>query len=365
MAKDSVEGYNIKGPTLLHQGCMVQLLKEGLAEEKGDYARNLCGGMSEKSSSTIEVPDIDINARFHLTSDCIEITKAEKFGSFLYEIKVEERMKKEVDELVVKMQYHGTDDEPEKREKLEKSLAKSYVEWNGGTFLSSNVARWQLVGVIKAMQAWGLEVTASSRMAADVGLSNGVYNVMIYDSAVCRRGILQRGRLEKVLKVMLDRKAVAEKAKLQEMIDQALCFFPETGIQVDYTAGFHVSEDAIPEEAKKWTRREGEWPSRGLINKVLTKGAHLVPKTFTEEKGKKNDKARRWRINFDLNVIITDGEYSPNVDANRVLIILKDIKNAILPAYTPLVKSYFLKVAIARYYPSHFFRMNFLSPGLC
>ena len=350
MAEDSLEGYNIKGPTLLHQACMVQLLKEGLAEELGDYARNLCGGMSEQSSSTIEVPDIDINARFHLISDCIEITKAEKYGSFLYEIKVVERKKEEVDKLVLKMQYHGMEDEPRQTEKkLEKSLAKSYVVRKEGTFLSSNVARWQLVGVIKAMQAWGLEVTESSRMAADVGLSNGVYNVMIYDSAVCRRGILQRGRLEKVLKVMLDRKPyVTEKAKLQEIIDIALCFFPETGIQVDYTAGFHVSEDAIPEEAKKWTRREGEWPSRGLINKVLTKGAHLVQKTFTEEKKKKNDKARRWRINFDLNVIITDKEYSPNVDANRVLIILKDIKNAILPGLTPLVKSYFLKVAIAR-----------------
>ena len=198
------------------------------------------------------------------------------------------------------------------------------------------------------MQAWGLEVSESSRVAADVGLSNGVYNVMIYDSAVCRRGILKRGRLQKVLKVMLDGKPYEERAKLQEMLDLALCFFPETGIQVDYTAGFHVSADAVPDEAKKWTKREGEWPSRSLIGKVMAKGAHLVPKTFTEEKKKKNDKSRRWRINFDLNVIITDKEYSPNVDANRVLIILKDIKNGILPRYTPLVKSYFLKVAIAR-----------------
>ena len=348
MAEDLVECYNTTGPTILHQGCMVQLLKEGLAEELGDYARSLCGGMSEESSSTIEIPDIDINARFHLNSDCIEITKAEKFGSFLYEIKVVERQKEEVDELVLKMQYHGMEEEPQQKEKLEKSLAKSYVVRKNGTFLSSNVARWQLVGVIKAMQAWGLEVTESSRMAADVGLSNGVYNVMIYDSAVCRRGILQRGRLEKVLKVMLDRKPFAERAKLQGIMDLALSFFPETGIQVDYTAGVHVSADAVPDEAKKWTRREGGWPSRALINKVMAKGAHLVPKTFTEEKKKKNDKSRRWRINFDLNVIITDDEFSPNVDANRVLIILKDIKNGKLPGYTPLVKSYFLKVAIAR-----------------
>ena len=84
----------------------------------------------------------------------------------------------------------------------------------------------------------------------------------------------------------------------------------------------------MPDEAKKWTSREGEWPSKDLINKVMTKGAHLVPKTFSEEKKKTNEKSRKWRINFDLNVIITDEEYSPNVDANRALIILKDIKNA-------------------------------------
>ena len=348
MAAELVESYDIEGPTVLHHPSMIQLLREGLREEIADYARNLCGGMSEESSSSIEVPDIDINARFHLNSDWIEITKAEKFGSFLYEIKVEEDKKEEVDRLVTKMQYHGMDAKPERADNIEKSRAKSYVEKKGEIFLCSNVARWQLVGVIKAMQSWGLEVSESSRMAADVGLSNGVYNVMIYDSAVCRRGILKKGRLEKVINVMLGEKTQAEKVMFEAIMDLALCFFPETGIQVDYTAGFHVSEDAVPEEAKKWTMRSGEWPSGELINKVMAKGAHLVPKTFTEEKRKKNDKSRRWRINFDLNIIITDKEYSPNVDENRVLIILKDIKNGILPGYTPLVKSYFLKVAIAR-----------------
>ena len=39
MAEHSVENYNIKGPTLLHQESMVQVLREGLAEEKRDYAR--------------------------------------------------------------------------------------------------------------------------------------------------------------------------------------------------------------------------------------------------------------------------------------------------------------------------------------
>ena len=77
----------------------------------------------------------------------------------------------------------------------------------------------------------------------------------------------------------------------------------------------------------------------------MTKGALLVPKTNLSGQFKE-DVRTRWRMDFDLNMIITDKEYSAIVDANRVLIILKDIKNAILPGR--MVKTYFLKVAIAR-----------------
>ena len=84
MAAELVKSYDIEGPTVLHHPSMIQLLREGLREEIGDYARNLCGGMSEESSSSIEVPDIDINARFHLNSDWIEITKATPFIFFIW-----------------------------------------------------------------------------------------------------------------------------------------------------------------------------------------------------------------------------------------------------------------------------------------
>ena len=104
MAAELVESYDIEGPTVLHKASMIQLLREGLREEIADYARNLCGGMSEESSSSIEVPDIDINARFHLNSDWIEINKAEKFGSFLYEIKVEEENSQKVLEFVKRLE---------------------------------------------------------------------------------------------------------------------------------------------------------------------------------------------------------------------------------------------------------------------
>jgi hypothetical protein len=338
---ECVDSYRIAGSTLLHQPCMVGLLEEGLGEHRGGHQRSLVGGMAERSSSTIEIPDIDINARFHLDTEWIQVSKSEKFGSFLYEIQVV--VKEEVDRMVLMMQYHGMEQEPVQKEK---GLDKSYVKREEGTFLSSNVARWQLIGVIKAMQSWGLEMSQASRVAADTGLLNGVYHVRVYDSSVCRRGILKGARLRKVLEAKL--KHMKTTSDLEEMMDLGLCFHPETGIQVDYTAGFHISEEAVPEEAKSWALTKAKWPSADLRRRVLSKGAHLVPKAFTEEKGHKNVKARRWRINFDLNEIICDKEYSKKIDARSVLIILKDIKNGILPQSSRLIKSYFLKVAISR-----------------
>ena len=100
MAENSVESYNTTGPSLLHQGFMVQLLKEGLAEELDDNARSLCGSMSEKSSSIIEIPDIDINAMFHLNSDYIKITSGgsgyDSMRALLFRIYVVETKKNDV-----------------------------------------------------------------------------------------------------------------------------------------------------------------------------------------------------------------------------------------------------------------------------
>ena len=70
---------------------------------------------------------------------------------------------------------------------------------DGDVYLSSHLARWQLLGVIKKMQEIGISVDEASSRAAEVGLKNGVYNVMIYDSAVCRRGILSKSNFERLL----------------------------------------------------------------------------------------------------------------------------------------------------------------------
>ena len=183
----------VDGPTILHQESVIDLINAGVQialDEEVGFQRSCCGGMYEKSSSTVEIPDIDINARFHLKSDWISVCTTNT--SFLYEIKVNEGFKDKIDKMALLMQYHGNTNQTEVGQH-DKSISKSYVDGPGGSkYLSSHLARWQLVGVIKEMQEFGLEVDQASRMAAEVGLRNGVYNVMIYDSSVCRRGILKK-----------------------------------------------------------------------------------------------------------------------------------------------------------------------------
>ena len=347
---DVIDSYDIQGPTILHQEPVIDLICEGIRiapDESKGFQRNCCGGMMEKSSSTIEVPDIDINARFHLDSQWIKVCPTNQ--SFLFEIEVQGDHKHKIDEITHLMQYHGNKTEEVQDASLsaeaEKSIAKSYVKTAGKLFLSSHVARWQLVGVIKEMQDMGLEVDQASRMASEVGLSNGVYNVMIYDTMVCRRGTLRRAAFEKLLEKYISETNASgdEKEDLSKIKDLLLCFFPPTGIQIDYTAGFHISEDAVPKEATKWLERKGDWPSERLKKEVLAEGALLVPKTFKD--GTKEEKSKRWRLNFDLNMLMRDQFYSRNIDTRRILIILKDIKNMYMRS--SLVKSYYLKLAIA------------------
>ena len=216
-------------------------------------------------------------------------------------------------------------------------------------FLSSHLARWQLLGVIKKMQEVGITVDEASSRAAAVGLKNGVYNVMTYDNAVCRRGILGKYEVQRLLDRHIANVVDPNDVEILKHIKETLlCFYPRNAsmrgeIQIDYTAGFHISKEAIPEEAKQWTESKEEWPSQSLKDAVLMEGALLVPKTFQDNT--KAEKAKRWRINFDLNKIIDDPNYSLNVDRRRVLIILKDIKKHILQFL--IVKSYFLKLCIA------------------
>ena len=212
---------------------------------------------------------------------------------------------------------------------------------NGKIFLSSHLARWQLLGVIKDMRKQGLDVSESSRMVSEVGLKNGVYNVMLYDTMVCRRGVLRRHAFKNLLEGKIQNSKHYD--ELRKAVELIVPFFPVTGVQVDYTAGFHISRDAIPENAAGWINRDGVWPSEKLKEEVLDQGAVLVPKTF--KTGDENERSIGWRINFDLNMILNDPDYSPNIDTRRIIIILKDLKN--MKMRSGVVKSYTLKVCLA------------------
>ena len=188
----------------------------------------------EKVVSTIEIPDIDINARFTLPTDMIEVKPA---GPFLYEVIIKEGKKGAMDKFVQLMQCHPNKNVESITQLNKKSIQKSYVKIEGTHYLSSHVARWQLLGVIAAMDSMGMEIDQSSRMAKEVGLENGVYNVMVYDSMVCRRGILRKDAFKNLIQKRINRCGTDHKAFAKYFLDYCLCFFPSTGVQVDYTAG--------------------------------------------------------------------------------------------------------------------------------
>ena len=166
---------------------------------------------------------------------------------------------------------------------------------------------------------------------------------MIYDNAVCRRGNLKKMAFRRLIEKHINQSKPSEMENMKQIMETILCFYPQEGIQVDYTAGFHVEAEAVPDEAKAWLKSDKMWPSQSLRRQVMREGALLVPKTFNDST--KTEKARRWRINFDLNLIIHDPSYSSKILVRRILIILKDIKKHILRF--PTVKSYHLKLAIA------------------
>ena len=339
-----VDEYNIVGPTILHQHPVLNCLNDGLrlTPDESLYERGVCGGSRERSSSTVEIPDIDINTKFRIPSVYILVHPTQDRGgneSFLYKIEVIPEFKAEVDKISLLMQYHPNEGAIEKAQ-IDKSIEKSYVMRGKKILLSSHLARWQLLGAIKKMREYGLEVDDSSRRVSEVGLKNGVYNVMIYDTMVCRRGVLRRFAFRNLLVDKIDK--MKKKDDLIKAVDLIVSFFPSTGVQVDYTAGFHISRDAIPTNALGWVYRAGCWPSEKLKQEVLEQGAVLVPKTFKD--GDKNEKSVGWRINFDLVMILNDPDYSQNIDTSRILIILKDLKN--IKMKSSVVKSYTLKVCL-------------------
>ena len=134
MSEKKVDDYNITGPTILHQAPLLDCLNDGLrlTLDESLYERGCCGGTRERTSSTIEIPDVDINAKFKIESKCIVVHPTKDRGgndSFLYKIEVVE-FKEKVDAISLLMQYHPTERniEPEKnREKSGEILRQE--EW--------------------------------------------------------------------------------------------------------------------------------------------------------------------------------------------------------------------------------------------
>ena len=124
---EKVDVYNINGCTLLHQKFTKELITDAVTiciNDRKGYERTLCGSLSECCPSTIEIPDVDVNARFYVDSDTITVKPA---GPFLYHVIVTEERKKDMDKKVALMQHHPKPIDVDIKTKKGKGIQKSYT----------------------------------------------------------------------------------------------------------------------------------------------------------------------------------------------------------------------------------------------
>ena len=109
------------------------------ADGERAYERTLCGSTSENTASTIEICDVDMNARFYLDNDMVTV---EPSGNFLYHVIVSKEKKADMDKKVLLMQQHPRTINVDGKiiKEKQKSIAKSYIEKGSATYLSSHVA---------------------------------------------------------------------------------------------------------------------------------------------------------------------------------------------------------------------------------
>ena len=124
-----VDRYKIMGPTILHQHPLLSCLNDGLrlTLDESLYERVLCGGTKERSSSTLEIPDVDINSKFRINSECIRIHPIKNRGgdeTFLFKIEVLPNHKETVNEISLLMQYHPRES-PINKDQIENSIKKA------------------------------------------------------------------------------------------------------------------------------------------------------------------------------------------------------------------------------------------------
>ena len=132
----------------------------------------------------------------HFFTDMVIVRKASYGGSFLFEVEVKEEKKCDLEKQIIGMQLHGLEGFSEDlRENTLSNTEKSFVEVNGTTYLSGHTCRWQLQGVIKAMEALGFDMDHASKSGVENGLMNGVSRPMEYDTMVCRRGFLRGSKI--------------------------------------------------------------------------------------------------------------------------------------------------------------------------
>lgn len=273
---------------------------------------SLGGGIGECSSSTLDIPDFDLNVWWELDENLLKFISIVPVGnSSLYKLQVQEpncnnrQFLDTLGKFVFDIQTHGNPSVHGARHDFSNIFVKS--DTNNGYYINANIMRNQMDGIIHHLNALGYSPTDFS----DTGAAR---TVILKLSMFCSENLL---------------------------LNQFISLFPN--IEVDYVPQFKVPYKFLPESLKRWEKRQSTFLTAETKEKIKCRGGILVAKTSKKEE---ETSCVTWRLSISPMDIFNKDVY-PGCDVTRVLTILKDLRKIGLSSgRKKFVRSYCMKNVI-------------------
>ena len=275
----------------------------------------LGGGLGECSSSTIDIPDLDLNNCWYLNRDvlnCLNIVPVNDSG--FYKIEVDQaksnnnHFKSVFGPYVTSIQTHGAG--MTSTAKLETpTVSYLFAGDDGKTYLNSNLMRNQMNGLLGHLK----NIKMEERDYSNTGAARTV--------------------LLRYCKVI--------NTTCNLWVKFFLSIFPD--VEVDYVPQFVIPYEYLPANAKIWHDRQSSLLTNNLKNKIKCRGGGLVAKY---EKDCGENSSITWRISLSPMDLLHKDAYS-GCNVIEVLIILKDIRKVAFSQFCKHdLSTYFIKTSL-------------------
>ena len=213
---------------------------------------SLGGGLGECSSSTIDIPDFDLNVWWELEEDLLKFINIVPAGeSGLYTLHIPEatcdnrQFLDALSRFVFDIQTHGNPRIHRAKHDFSNVFVKS--DTKNGYNINANIMRNQMGGIIQHIKSFGF----SPKDFSDTGAAR---TVVLKPAMFCSENLL---------------------------LNQFVALFPD--VEVDYVPQFKIPYKFLPENLKRWEKRQSTFLTTETKNKIKSRGGILVAKTSKNE----------------------------------------------------------------------------------